>query len=247
MSFNESLVFYLTIGFAVAVADMLVERSAKSRRSWMSPVAAWVFWPLYLPIVLSSRSSPTTATQRPSIARDDLAIAIEQVERELEGALTGLDGWAENVLKQNAVQLLELRGDLIAQADRIRDMEAILAGERAESTHLDRRPAAIPSSAPASERSERSWQARHDNMMRLDQVCKRARDDLLATLAWIRELVSMIHLAKFTGAPAARAEELVAQIAAAVESISSLSGSNSDSAVPRDVGPPIPIVTQANV
>jgi hypothetical protein len=35
----------------------------------------------------------------------------------------------------------------------------------------------------------------------------------------VRELVSMIHLAKFTGAPASRAEELVAQIAAAVEGL----------------------------
>ncbi len=44
----------------------------------------------------------------------------------------------------------------------------------------------------------------------------------MGTLAWVRELVSMIHLAKFTGAPAARAEELVAQIAAAVEGISAV-------------------------
>jgi hypothetical protein len=42
----------------------------------------------------------------------------------------------------------------------------------------------------------------------------------MGSLAWVRELVSMIHLAKFTGAPAARAEELVAQIAAAVEGLS---------------------------
>jgi len=45
----------------------------------------------------------------------------------------------------------------------------------------------------------------------------------MGTLAWVRELVSMIHLAKFTGAPAARAEELVAQIAAAVQGLSELS------------------------
>jgi len=36
----------------------------------------------------------------------------------------------------------------------------------------------------------------------------------------VRELVSMIHLAKFTGAPASRAAELVAQIATAVEGLS---------------------------
>ncbi len=50
----------------------------------------------------------------------------------------------------------------------------------------------------------------------------RAYEDLMGTLTWVRELVSMIHLAKFTGAPASRAEELVAQIAAAVEGISAV-------------------------
>jgi hypothetical protein len=57
-------------------------------------------------------------------------------------------------------------------------------------------------------------------LQRLRQLRDRAYEDLMATLAWVRELVSMIHLAKFTGAPAARAEELVAQIAAAVEGLS---------------------------
>ncbi len=53
-------------------------------------------------------------------------------------------------------------------------------------------------------------------------ISERTLEDLLGTLAWVRELVSMIHLAKFTGAPASRAEELVAQIAAAVEGLSAL-------------------------
>jgi hypothetical protein len=47
--------------------------------------------------------------------------------------------------------------------------------------------------------------------------------DLIGTLAWVRELVTMIHLAKFSGAPAARAEELVVQIAAAVQGLSEVS------------------------
>ena len=47
--------------------------------------------------------------------------------------------------------------------------------------------------------------------------------DLMGTLAWVRELVTMIHLAKYTGAPASRAAELVAQIAAAVEGLSEVS------------------------
>jgi hypothetical protein len=52
----------------------------------------------------------------------------------------------------------------------------------------------------------------------------------MGTLAWVRELVSMIHLAKFTGAPASRAEELVAQIAAAVEGLSEVTWQEESSA-----------------
>ena len=50
----------------------------------------------------------------------------------------------------------------------------------------------------------------------------------MATLAWIRELVSMMHLAKFTGAPASRTEELMAQIAAAVEGVSDAGWRNAE-------------------
>ena len=42
----------------------------------------------------------------------------------------------------------------------------------------------------------------------------------MGTLAWVRELVSMIHVAKFTGAPAARAQKLLTRVAAAVEALS---------------------------
>ena len=69
-------------------------------------------------------------------------------------------------------------------------------------------------------RARQSDEARRQNLARLHEVREQANEDLTATLAKVRELVSMIHLAKFTGAPASRAEELVTQIAAAVEGLS---------------------------
>src|SRR5205823_14232443 len=69
----------------------------------------------------------------------------------------------------------------------------------------------------AGDRLRHSLEARRQNVERLRHVRRRTYQDLMGTLAWVRELVSMIHLAKFTGAPASRAEELVAQVAAAVE------------------------------
>ena len=72
---------------------------------------------------------------------------------------------------------------------------------------------------PAKNRLVQSQEACQHNINRLRSVRQRTYGDLLSNLAWVRELVSMIHLAKFTGAPASRAEELVAQIAAAVEGL----------------------------
>ena len=61
---------------------------------------------------------------------------------------------------------------------------------------------------------------RQENISKLKRIRTRMHDNLTVTLAWVRELVTMIHLAKYTGAPASRAEELVQQIAAAVEGLS---------------------------
>ena len=75
-------------------------------------------------------------------------------------------------------------------------------------------------SQAADGRFDLSTPARQDNVRRLREVRTRMHRDLMGTLAWVRELATMIHLAKYTGAPASRAEELVTQIAAAVEGLS---------------------------
>ena len=77
-----------------------------------------------------------------------------------------------------------------------------------------------PRNKSVNQRMQQSEQARQRNLLRIQRLRERAYDDLMGTLAWVRELVSMIHLAKFTGAPASRAEEIVAQIAAVVEGLS---------------------------
>lgn len=146
--------------------------------------------------------------------RDEYAAAIVQVEAELEAALDSLDGWAENVLAPEQNRFAELRAAWRSQADRIRQLDRLLG-----STDLKRTTAA-GAGLSSSARYQQSEQARQENFERLRGLRGKLHDDLLGTLAWVRELVSMIHLAKFTGAPASRAEELVAQIATAVEGLS---------------------------
>jgi hypothetical protein len=157
--------------------------------------------------------------------KDEMAGAIAQVEAELEAALGSLDGWAEGVLAREKDRLQELRCAWNAQAEKIREMDLLLTlpepdgDDQAVGNALTPCPNGLD---PAADRLRHSLLARRQNLERLRRVRHRAAADLMATLAWVRELVSMIHLAKFTGAPASRAEELVAQIAAAVEGLSEL-------------------------
>ncbi len=219
MGFAATMIFYHVIGLGVATAVFLSD----SRRGGLLPVfrlaTAIVFWPLYLPMVLAGRQAGTESGTAPSSRADDaMARAIAQVESELETALASLDGWVEHVLAHEAGRFHELSTAWRAQADRIREMDRLLA--RTEPAQSEPMPGG--SRSGTSDRYLHSEQTRLANIGRLREVRNRASEDLMGTLAWVRELVSMIHLAKFTGAPAARAEELVAQIAAAVEGISAV-------------------------
>jgi hypothetical protein len=213
--FGQTLILYLVIGTGVAGAVYLAG-SGPRRGRWFLVATAVPFWPLYLPLLLApGRADASGSAATPPPPCDELAAAIGQVDAELEAALGSLDGWAEDVLAREKVRIRDLRAAWLAQARRIREMDRILALPEYAETNDAEPPA-------ADDRLRGSRQARRQNVERLRQLRRRAHDDLTGSLAWVRELVSMIHLAKFSGAPAARAEELVAQIAAAVEGLSEL-------------------------
>ena len=219
MGFAETMIFYLLLGVGVAIADFLSD----ARRSRLSPVfraaTALVFWPLYLPILLAGpRPGPSPQIATFPNDGDAMSQAIARVEAELEMALASLDGWVEDVLARETDRLGELSTAWRAQAVRIREMDRLLA----RAGPVDLEPISAIAGRETTDRCRQSEQTRRANVARLRQVRDRAYDDLMGTLAWVRELVSMIHLAKFTGAPASKAEELVAQIAAAVEGVSAV-------------------------
>jgi hypothetical protein len=219
MGFAATMIFYHVIGLGVAIAVFLSDSHQSGLLPVFRLVTAVVFWPLYLPVVLAgrrARSQPEMATC--PLADDAMSRTISQVESELETALASLDGWVEHVLAHEAGRFHELSTTWRAQADRIREMDRVLA--RTEATQ--REPIPDVARPGAGNRYLQSEQTRRANLGRLREVRNGAFEDLMGTLAWVRELVSMIHLAKFTGAPAARAEELVAQIAAAVEGIAAV-------------------------
>jgi hypothetical protein len=223
MNFTTSLLFYLLIGSCVSVAVYLQDEERSGSERTFRIATALVFWPLYLPLLLERRGRSNAIGPLASTApvTDSLAQAIQQVESELDAALGSLDGWAEEALADEDRRLHELRGAWRFQADRIRQLDGLLAAVRTEA--VDPLACDAGKSASATDRRVRSDHARIENMRRLQALRGRLLDDLLGTLAWVRELVTMIHLAKFSGAPASRAEELVSQIAAAVEGLSEAS------------------------
>lgn len=228
MRLQETIAFYLLVGLGVAGATLLsFDRRTLAERIFLAASAA-LFWPMYLPLLLS-RPAASAVFADPQVAPpDEMAAAIAEVNMELDAALSSLGGWAENVLDSERGRLAELRTALVAHAARIRSMDALLAaGNAADAGHAtpDRSPV---ENGETTDRRRQSESARRQNVARLLAVRRQSYDDLMATLAWIRELVSMIHLAKFTGAPASRAGELVAQIAAAVEGISAVVERTSD-------------------
>jgi len=206
--------FWLAAGAGVAVAAW-AQGAGRSDRVFTAGTAL-LFWPLHVPLLLGRpRDEVGAGSQREAPPSDDMAAAIAQVERELAAAVTSLDGWAEDVLAGERLQIPELRAAWIAQSERIREIDRLLAAEPGGSAEL-----AVAAGDPRWQKSE---DARRQNLERLREVRHSAHEDLMGSLAWVRELVSMIHLARFTGAPASRAGELVAQIAAAVEGLREVS------------------------
>jgi len=206
---NSSLVLYLMIGTGMAWAVYLAGGAGTRAERCFRVLTAVPFWPLYVPVVLRP-VGPVAAANAPE-PLDDMAAGIAQVDGELQAALSSLGGWAEDVLAREQERLAELRSAWTAQARRIREMNCLLS--------MPEQTIGLTSEG-INPRLVQSEQARQRNLERIHRLRARAYDDLMSTLAWVRELVSMIHLAKFTGAPASRAEELVAQIAAAVEGLS---------------------------
>jgi len=215
MLLAETGIFYLVIGAGVAGAVLL--RSGHDGRLARAGEAclSLLFWPLMMPLLLSERTPSPEGEPAGVCTLDELSQAISQVESELDEALGGLAGWAEEVLASEQPRLTELRTAWQHQAERIRELDKLLAS-----------PAACDASSLLMEdhsRARRCEQQRRQNLEQLRELRGQLHSDLLGTLAWVRELVTMIHLARFGGAPAGRVEELVAQIAATVEGLSEVS------------------------
>jgi hypothetical protein len=203
---GPTLVLYLIVGVAVAVALYLTDRPRPGGERTLRLGTALPFWPFYLPILLSRPSSAPISTA------DEWTRTLTMVERELDLALSALNDWI-GIAEEPRRRVEKLREAWTEQAERLREMDRLLARPEYAAAEEDPLIAAAPE-------VRQSLAARHQNVECLRQVRRKAEADLLASLAWVRELVSRIHLARFTDAPTSRGEEILAALAAGVETLS---------------------------
>ncbi len=80
MDFRQTLLLYLLIGTGVAIG--FAARSPDKGRAWATILAAWVFWPLFVPLLLSADEESVTPVP-PASERLDARIArcSEQLDR----------------------------------------------------------------------------------------------------------------------------------------------------------------------
>jgi hypothetical protein len=77
MDFRQTLLLYLLLGAGVAIG--YAARTPDKGRAWATILAAWVFWPLFVPLLLSAEEEPPTPVSEPRNTR--IARYREQLDR----------------------------------------------------------------------------------------------------------------------------------------------------------------------
>ena len=209
MNLSITAIFYGLVGAGVAVALFLSDSDSPRHERWFRVLTAFLFWPLYLPLLLRPTGPAAPTTQPFAAPSDELAGQIAQVETELGLAFQSLDVGADTALRPEHGRIGELQAAWRLQAERIRELDRLLA-----------QPAFVEF-APTSSETERATQceqSRQQNLARLRAIRQQIHQNLLDTLAGVRELVTRIHLAKYTGNPTA--SELSAQLATVTAGLS---------------------------
>src|SRR5262249_14196342 len=111
---GPSLVLYVLVGIGVALALFLTDRPPSAGLRFLRVASALPFWPFYLPILLARAPAALVPSE------DALERTVAVVQRELDAALTNLDGWI-GIPEEARRRMDGLRAAWKAQTERIRE------------------------------------------------------------------------------------------------------------------------------
>jgi hypothetical protein len=228
MSGDVTLCFYIVVGLSVAVAVWIRDPSPIRSGRIFHTGTAIAFWPMYLPLLLvanrtlASDAVGLTKGNRPQMHHsDELDVAISQAETDLDRAFESLNHWPDVADFVEIDQFADLRLAWSRKATEIRELDRLLAASDIPTEPTTTQPGftatapnlAAETHADNADRIASSEQSRRELLAELSVIRQQRRGELLARLAHVRQLVTLIHLARYTGQPASRAAELVQQIA----------------------------------
>ena len=207
MNLSITAIFYGLVGASVSVALFLNDATCPRHERWFRVLTGFLFWPIFLPLLLKPATLATPhecPADKLAAPADEMAVRIGQAENELNLALRSLAADTNSSAVPGPDRLGEMHAAWHRQAERIRELDRLLA----QPAFVDSAVVGFDSSAP--ELVAHSEQTRQQNLARLREIRQQMHQRLLETLAGVRELVTRIHLAKYTGTPAP--SELATQI-----------------------------------
>ncbi len=205
---NSSFLIYGLIGVGVAVAVYLSDMARTPVQRCFQTAASLIFWPLFLPFILRRNSARTAVLEEAASANDEMGRAIRQVETELATALQAIDGF-----DTNHVCLDRLHARWVAQADRIREMDLLLASPQytAPNDAIQAEKPILRDGVTSTNRLG-GINALSNVVERLREVRERTHVEFLDSLAAVRELAVLLHLARFAREDAPSVTEIVAKL-----------------------------------
>jgi len=215
MDIFVTAIFYVVMGIVVAVAVLIATDRVAASERWFFAITALLYWPLYLPLLLSKRGQVLMSEKSTSVAKtdDEMTRLIEQVEAEVRAAMQSVVVDASIEHQTPEADISRLSRAWRTQAGRIRELDEL----------LNRPDFKVPllsaAERHADERVAHCEAVRQENLNQLREVRQHLYQDLTTSLAWVRELVTMLQLARFTGAPAERVDELIDQIESAADGV----------------------------
>jgi len=211
--FGSTFLIYFLIGAGVAIAVYVSDMARTPIQRCFQTAACFVFWPLFVPLLLQKRPAHRPAPPLGLPMGDEPSKAIAQVDAELEEALRSAPGG--NGISGDVIgRLDELRSYWQAQAERIREMDRLLAQPRYTAPN-DAIQAERPAVRDGTAGPDRSGH-RLDGIGVIAERLRKVRDEnhsrLMDSLARVRQLAALLQLARFTGEPARESVELLRQI-----------------------------------
>lgn len=213
MGLSETAVIYLAIGTGIAIAVAVrAEAGTAVRRAYLAAIALF-FWPIIIPALFNVKqaAAPSTKHQEKASA---LTARIAEVETELTNVLNCGHDVAERALAFETEKIRSLIEAMKSQALRLDEMKRLLGtlSHNAAAQEVEWLDSASAENVNGRRRNIDLLQRLHDN----------TEQQLWRVVTKIEELISMIYVARFAGGQRSDIERLLNEIAATVESISTI-------------------------